>query len=75
MDLKSQFEGVKRMMGNFVNLTLIPVRRLPGALFRFFADEWTRYEQRQAWRRHVQGTDLDPSSREEAWFPDPRIHH
>ena len=81
MNFKEQTASLRKLVGGAVNLALIPVR-LPGALIRYLADEFTRYEQRQVWRRHVQGTYLDPETREPWWtrigkgiVPDPREYH
>jgi len=52
---------------------LLPIR-LPGALFYFALEEFTRWEQEKAWRKH--GLPMMPSFPEdESLLPDPRRHH
>jgi hypothetical protein len=80
MSFKERYDLLRKVAGDAVNFAFVPLR-LPGALFRFFSGEWTRYEQRRAWERNVKGTWLDPETREPWWtsigevIPDPRKHH
>jgi hypothetical protein len=74
MDSARRAKGLRETFRGAINLALVPVR-LPQVLFRFIADEWTRYEQRQAWRRHVVGTDLEPPPDGGSWLPNGRDYH
>lgn len=74
MDIESGIRAAKWSADTVIDLVLAPVR-LARYFLRVAAQRRAEYEQRQAWNRHVRGTYLDPESREDPFFYDPRTQH
>lgn len=74
MAFESEIKVAKWLADSLIDVARIPIRLSKYAL-QVIAVKWLQYEQRQAWRRHVEGTYLDPSARDDSFFPDCRIHH